>query len=189
MADEIETKQSSTGCLKATLIFLAILVVFTGLYFGLTALLRNLDSSVSKDVTKTVDLNGPTISDPQLIGTWKTPCLIPDSNSPWAEQHIFVINDDGTANHKRLSGENCDSLKQDTDENISYKITAIGKINLTYTDGKNSGQTIYDIYKATPVELRFGSGFCNCTSTEGKFGASDSDRFTKLNDYLIYKKG
>ena len=130
--------------------------------------------------------------DSALVASWDTGCLVPDLNSPWAERHTFTINSNGTANHKRYSGESCATLSStpDHDDNMNLTIPSTGKINLSYTSGIAAGTTVYDIYQVSGSTLYFGHGFCNCTKdlASGNFGSSEAKRVTALNTFLAYKK-
>lgn len=173
------------NCWLIVLIVILILVVLTGLYFGVTWILRRANNGGISTSTSTSK-----ISDSALVGEWDTGCLVPDPNSPWAERHIFTINSNGTANHKRYSGENCGVIKQDNSDDITFTIPASGQINLTFTSGVATGSTTYDIYKVSGDTLLFGHGFCNCAkdSLTGDFGLTEATRFSAINNFLVYKK-
>lgn len=144
---------------------------------------KNSESGVAttKTVTGTIDQN--------LIGFWDTGCLIPKAGDPWAEQHTFAISSNGIANHRRLSGESCAALKEDHNENYNISFPASGQINFIPTDNNVEDEPdIYDIYEVTTTTLKFGHGFCNCTSTGGRFGLTAADRIVQLNEFLVYKK-
>lgn len=172
---------------------IVVILIFSG-YLGLAFVLRNLDKSLSSNSSWTQQQKGNAQKavqgtvDQNLVGNWDTGCLVPDPNSPWAERHIFTINTNGTGNHKRSSGQTCDVLADDLDDNFNFVIPSLGQINLSYTSGIISGTTVYDIYQVSGNTLKFGHGFCNCASSGGKYGANESDRFVILNNFLAYKK-
>ena len=176
-------------------------VLFAG-YLGLAFILQKVDkapatrsngtemmeATTSGDTKTAKTAKGSDSSDQQLIDNWDTGCLVPDPNSPWAERHTFVMSSNGTGNHKRYSGDSCAALGMDHDDNFTFVIPSQGKINLSYTSGIGAGMTIHDIYQVSRNTLRFGHAFCNCTSSDGNFGTSEGGRFTRLNDFLVYKK-
>lgn len=125
--------------------------------------------------------------DQNLVGTWDTGCLVPDSNSPWSERHQFIIRADGTATHTRWSGDdhNCSPTMTLTD-NYILNFPGNNQINLVSAEAKG---TMYDIYQVSGSTLLFGHGFCNCSiagSVDG--GATAGGRFTRLNEFLKYQK-
>ena len=170
---------------KYILLVCLIAVVLLGGYFGLAFILHNLNKNAPNQVdTKSKQ----EVLDQNLVGSWDTGCLVPDPSSPWAERHTMTIIANGTGVHKRSSGAACGTLTEDNVDNFHFTIPGQEKIDLSYTSGVASGNTVYDIYQITGKSLKFGHGFCNCTSESGKFGLSENDRFTKLNDFLVYKK-
>ncbi len=123
--------------------------------------------------------------DPNLVGSWDTGCLIPKGNSDYAERHSFIFNSNGTANYKRyIGGRACNNLSLRNNHEMTWEIVGGNKINFVY----GTGGRIYDIYALSGNILKFGHGFCDCTDIGGKSGASDSDRFVLLNNFLVYKK-
>lgn len=180
-----EEPKKSSGW-KIILIILLVLAILAGLYFGLAWVLKKVNpSSSSSNVTRET-VNG---IDPALIGSWDTGCLVPDPGSPWAEKHTFTINADGTAEHIRYSGDSCAAIKSDQDDKINFTVPSTGKINLSFTTGVAAGQTIYDIYQVDGSNLEFGHGFTNSTKLcSASGGGTEADRFTCLNDFLVYKK-
>ena len=172
-----------------------VIAIIVGGYFGLAWVLRTVDSPTAPqeadqqetdEATETTAQSG--VVDQDIVGEWDTGCLVPDPDSKWAERHTFTISSDGTANHKRYSGESCGTLAVDHDDDITYVIPEKGKINLTFVDLEPAGGASYDIYSVAGGVLKFGHGFCNCTPTDGNYGGSEAERFTRLNNFLAYKK-
>jgi hypothetical protein len=124
----------------------------------------------------------------KMIGYWDTGCLIADPKNPLAEKHIFIFNENGTAQHSRLSGNSCETLqKEKTTNNYKIEIPAAGKINFIAlnTDSDN----IYDVYKAEINILYFGHGPRDWYPLSLRnFGGSLETRFDALNTFLKYKK-
>ena len=190
---------------KLLLIVFIVIAVILGGYLGLAFVLHNLDkgnfsviqsekqntqqpTDNSQSANNAPDKTTDSSSGQGLIGNWDTGCLVPDLNSPWAERHTFIINANGTAVHKRYSGNSCVKLAEDTTDDLNWVIPSSGRINLSYNSGIGTGQTAYDIYEVSGNTLKFGHGFCNCVSSSGKYGLSEADRFTTLNNFLVYKK-
>lgn len=143
--------------------------------------------------------------DSALVGTWESDCLVPDPNSKWAEQHFFTIKSDSPATHVRKSyfTTDCTTLQPELIITDTFKITipATGQINLTWTALDNAqlssigmsatdyiGKTQYDIYKVSGNTLMLGEGFRNNQAYTGPDGMSEANRFTTLNEYIVYKK-
>lgn len=174
------------------ILLLAYSVISPGLQITLLSLLDTLSGKAPQPASPPVALDfAPTSGtlnnkiDPNLIASWDTGCLVPDEGSDWAERHTFSFNSNGTANHKRYSGGRlCNNLTVDHNDNFTWEIVGNGQINLYYS----TGGKIYDIYQISGDTLKFGHGFCNCTSSGGKYGGSDGDRFVQLNNFLLYKK-
>lgn len=197
MADEKEAKKTSSPVLKIVLILGIVLVIVFGGYFGLAWFLRRADNSSKTAVptpTKSSQVSTKQKAgkfDKNLVGTWTSDCLVPDTNSPWSEKHQMVIKDDGSAVHTRWSN---DSTSHDCVPNwefgtatTDYKLTIpqTGQVNILY-----SGQTIYDIYKISGTDITFGHGFqahypAGYDATQGQ---SESNRFHDLNTYIVYHK-
>ena len=185
----MENQQKPKSRWKPLLIVLGVIVLIFGLYFGLAWVLRVVNDKYLPEETGSASKPASSLKvDEVLVGTWDTGCLVPDANSPWAERHTFTINSNSTANHKRYSGNSCAALAVDNDDNLNFTIPESKKINLTYTSGIAAGTTAYDIYQISGNTLKFGHGFCNCSSSGGKYGTSEADRFIQLNDFLVYKK-
>ena len=189
---ESKAPQGQTAPVKKSYCWLwSIIIFFVGiillivLYFGGAWVLRKVNKNIPES-ENTSQTTGAKI-DPNLINQWDTGCLVPDPNSQWAERHTFDIRSDGTATHKRYSGDSCEAMAIDNTDAIYYKIPSDNTINLSYSSGIANGTTIYDIYQVSGDTLKFGHGFCNC-STGGNLGMSESDRFTGLNNFLLYKK-
>lgn len=178
---------------KILLIVGVVLVVVAAGYFGLASVLHKIDTPSLGSPTGQSVVSGQTQPasqagiDQALVGNWATDCLIPDPNSPWAEKHTFTLNANGTGNHTRSSGQTCDKLTPDLDDNFNFTTPTPGQINLAYTSGMVSGMTIYDMYQASGNTLEFGHGFCNCTTTGG-LGTDEGSRLSRLNKFLVYKK-
>lgn len=122
-----------------------------------------------------------------FVGSWQSPCLIPDEASDYAEKHFFTFSADGTAIHKRETfyKKSCTGPDDTLVDNYTYVIPEPGLLNLTDVD---AGQTIYDIYKFDQFTLSFGHGFRNTLSYPETVGASASDRISTINSYIIYSK-
>lgn len=187
---------------KVFLMIGLVVVVLFGGYLGLAFILQRVDKAPSpgsdfievKEATtsggtKTTKVTNESASvDPQIISNWDTGCLVPDPKSPWAERHTFSLNSDGTGSHQRYSGSSCAAIGPDLHDDFTWVIPERGKINLSYTSGIIAGSTIYDVYQVSGSTLKFGHGFCNCATTDGNFGVSESERFTIPNNFLVYKK-
>jgi len=177
------------GIIIAVVIVLLLIASFLGFrLFTYPAML--LSNYFDKTGNNSAEVGVSKNVDPALVGNWDTGCLVPDSNSPWAERHTFTISSNGTANHKRYSGNSCAAIAEDHNDNINFTIPSSGKINLTYTSGIAAGSTSYDIYKVSGDTLRFGHGFCNCSKdlATGDYGLTEATRFSLLNEFLVYKK-
>lgn len=185
----MENSQKPKSIWKPLLIIIGVIVLIFGLYLGLAWVLRVVNEKYLPEETGSTSKTTASLKvDQALAGTWDTGCLVPDANSPWAERHTFIINSEGIANHKRYSGNSCEAMAVDNDDNLNFVIPESGKINLTFTSGIAAGTTTYDIYQISGKTLKFGHGFCNCSSSGGKYGTSEADRFIQLNDFLVYKK-
>ncbi len=171
---------------KLSIGFLVIVLLFVG-YLGVAFVLHRIDKGSISNQSGDAQTTARGSIDQNLIGNWDTGCLVPDPKSPWAERHTFSIKSDGTANHKRYSGNSCLKMAADQDDNGNFTVPSTGKINLSYTTGFAAGVTVYDIYQISGTTLKFGHGFCNCTGN-GKNGGSETDRFTAPNNFLLYKK-
>lgn len=184
-----ERVKKSSAWWKYLLIILSVIVILILIYLILAYVANKIDSKYVTN-TNTTNANSATTKtsdskiDSALVGSWDTGCLVPDPNSPWAEEHKFVIEESGKAVHTRLSGESCAGLQSDGDQNYTITIPAGGQINLVSSAG-----SIYDIYQVSGSTLKFGHGFCNCTKLcSASGGATEGDRITCLNDFLVYKK-
>lgn len=167
---------------KYILVILLVIVIV----FGLAWVLGMINNTHDNNTANTSNIKNGAVKDRNIVGSWDTGCLVPDTGSPWAERHTFIINSDGTAEHERFVGSSCKNLVKDPDDEFTYTIPILGKINLKYT---SDNSMIYDIYEVSDNELRFGHGFCNCTKfCSNTGGATEADRFTCLNDFLVYKK-
>ena len=135
--------------LKKLLFVLLLLGVLFGGYLGLAFVLRALDSSkqtIPNFVKKAANnVNVITDTEPDLIGVWDTGCLIPDKSSPWAERHTITLNSNGTAIHKRQSGDTCATIVSDLTDDFNWVVPATGKIDLSYTSGGSSWSTNADV--------------------------------------------
>jgi len=122
-----------------------------------------------------------------LIGSWKSACLIPDEKSDYAEQHYFVFYANRTTIHTRETfyKKSCTGSSDTSINNYSYTIPSAGQINLT---DLVTGQTLYDIYQLQTGSLLFGHGFRNTLPYPATAGSSDSDRMSNLNQYIVYSK-
>lgn len=182
-------KGSGKSCLVVAGIILLTLAIIFGLYFGLAYILRKVNNQETGTTTTTETTKSSGKIDQNLVGEWDTGCLVPDPNSPWAEQHHFSIKSDGTAIHTRKSGETCAGLNLDNTDAAKMTVPAAGEINIAFTSGVAAGTTIYDIYQVSGNTLLFGHGFCNCTDAgSASGGATAGDRFNRLNTFLSYKK-
>ncbi|MFH0952570.1 MAG: hypothetical protein V1838_05355, partial [Patescibacteria group bacterium] len=100
----------------------------------------------------------------------------------------FVINADGTAVYTRWSAYDHSCSPTDTAiRNYQYTLPSAGQIDLTDID---QGETIYDMYQVTGATLEFGHGFqahypAGFDATQG---SSATNRFSVLNDYIVYTK-
>ncbi|MFA6493052.1 MAG: hypothetical protein WCV58_02875 [Patescibacteria group bacterium] len=197
MTDEKETKKAPSPVWKTILITGIVLVIIFGGYFGLAWILRKADNNSSTSTPSPTNSSQVATKqksgsfDKNLVGTWTSDCLVPDSNSPWSEKHQMVIKDDGSAVHTRWSN---DSTSHDCVPNwelgtatTNYQLTTpqTDQVNILY-----SGQTIYDIYKISGTNLEFGHGFqahypAGYDATQGQ---SESNRFHDLNTYIVYHK-
>lgn len=143
--------------------------------------------------------------DAALVGTWESDCLVPDLGSKWAEQHFFTFKADGIATHIRKSWftTDCTTLQPELTITDTFKVVipSTGKINLTWTALDNAqlasigmsasdyiGKTQYDIYKIAGNTLELGEGFRNDKAYTGPDGMSEVNRFTTLNEYIVYQK-
>ena len=137
--------------------------------------------------TKTTTPKSTGKIDSNLVGNWDTGCLVPDPNSPWAEQHTFKIESNGNATHTRSTGDTCAGLKQDHFEEYQISIPSANQINLIAKTANEP--SIYDIYAVSGNTLKFGHGFCNCSKLcSASGGSTEGDRISCLNDFLVYKK-
>jgi len=186
MAEE----KPKSNCKTSAIIAIIVIVIFFGLGFFMIWRMfgpfwpfgeenKTSPSTTTKTTTtKTTDKN--------LIGTWESDCLVPDSNSPWSEKHHFEFKADGTATHTRWSsdGNDCSASMTLTDT-YKYTIPKAGQINL---QDMEKGATIYDIYSISGNTLKFGHGFRSNLPYPAGNGESASSRIESLNDYIIYNK-
>lgn len=123
-----------------------------------------------------------------LVGSWMSPCLIPDERSPYAEKHFFTFTAQGSATHKRETfyKTTCSGPDDTLVDNYTYTVPEPGQIDLTDTD---AGQTLYDIYQFDRFTLKFGHGFRNTLPYPSTVGSSPSDRLNTYNTYIVYSKG
>lgn len=178
--------------MRILLIALGVIVILFAGYFGLAAVLRQVDkASPSSNQNETQQSTGTTQGsvDQSLIGTWETDCLVPSPRDPWAEKHQFVI-EGNKATQTRWSDDsganNCDKPNMTLVNNYIYTVPANGKIN--FNDIEN-GVTFFDIYKVDGSTLEFGHGFrLNYTGANKISGETEANRIDTLNTYLIYKK-
>ncbi len=187
-------------------IIIIILIIFLFLGFGAWWYWTNY-MSPSESSGPTLATAVPSTSgkmDSALVGTWESECLVPaPTNSKYAEKHKFVINANGTAEHWRWTYGmiDCTTLEPASTIHDTFKLTFPGsnKINLSWTAYENSqmsseqlqsftGNTMYDIYQTNGISLKFGHGFRNSSELTGGSGGSEGDRFTTLNEYIVYKK-
>jgi hypothetical protein len=124
----------------------------------------------------------------KIIGSWSTECLIANPKNPLSEKHEFIFKENGTAQHWRLSGTDCENISRDsTTHNYKIAIPEIGKINFEALD-KNS-DTIFDIYGIKGGILFFGHGPRDWYPLSLRnFGGSIETRFDDLNTFLKYQK-
>ena len=122
----------------------------------------------------------------ELVGTWKTDCLVPDPKSPWAERHTFVINADNTATHTREAfyAPACGGSGDTATNRYSYNV--VGNCQIDFMD-LDAGVPFYDVYSLNGNRLLFGHGF-RIDAVFGGSGATPEDRIHILNNYIAYKK-
>lgn len=204
--------QKGLGAVGIIVIVLFVLLLVFGAWFFWRFFLSG-GSSVNVPSSSTSSPASSKI-DSALVGKWESDCLVPaPTNSKWAEKHYFEIKADGTATHMRKSWGmiDCTTLQPENTITSQFKLTipSSGKINLTYTGYNNPemsasgevtvgnttykagsfvGNTIYDIYSASALSLKFGHGFRNNEAYGGKSGGSEADRFDTLNEYIVYQK-
>lgn len=164
--------------------------VFTGCVHAAnqtTTDLGTTSSSITVSNTETPGLEPLVVGSENLIGSWKSACLIPDQNSDYAEQHYFTFYANRTALHKRETfyKKSCVGSDATLVNNYSFTIPADGAINLTDLE---TGQTLYDIYTQTENSLVFGHGFRNSAEPVLHVGTSKADRFTDANLYIVYSR-
>lgn len=152
-----------------------------------TSNLEELPPDVTVDDVAIPEIESLATSSEQLIGSWKSTCLIPDENSDYAEQHYFVFYANRTATHTRETfyKKTCTGSDMTLVNNYNYTIPTAGQINLT---DLTTGQTLYDIYMVQTGSLTFGHGFRNTLSYPATTGTSAADRMATLNQYIIYTK-
>lgn len=150
-----------------------------------TSNLEEVPTNVNLDNLELPEIEPLAASSDALIGSWKTPCLVPDENSNYAEQHYFVIYPNRTATYTRESfyKKTCSGSDMTLVHNYSYTIPKTGQIN--FTDLETS-QTFYDIYMVQNGSLTFGHGFRNTLPYPASVGASEADRISTLNQYIVY---
>lgn len=182
----MRTKSLGISTAGIIILIISILALIAVGYFGLRFL--GVFDKNTKDTTGSVTTSSTSGKmDANLVGNWDTGCLIPDPDSPWAEEHTFTIDAKGKATHARKSGETCASLKQDNVNEFQISIPAPGQIDFIASNG--GGGNIYDMYSVSGNTLKFGHGFCNCSTLCSKSGGStEGDRISCLNNFLIYKK-
>jgi hypothetical protein len=126
--------------------------------------------------------------DANLVGSWDTGCLVSNTDPVWTERHTMILNANGSGRHNRYSGVSCTLMTADSKDEFRWVVTKPGQIDMIYTVGMISGNTVYDIYKIASGSAVFGQGFCNCIPKNYKYGTSEKDRFDIFNDFLVYKK-
>lgn len=184
-------KKSKSFWWVLVIVVLIVLIYSVNFFFPLSGLISAVSDlangrGASKNLAKTEQSS---TVDQNIVGNWDTGCLIPKIGDPWAERHTFTISSDGTANHKRYTGVNCDAMAVDHDDDMKLSVPSMGKVDISYTKGIAAGGKVYDVYQVSGNTLKFGHGFCNCTKdlAGGTFGQSD-DKRPSLNDFLAYKK-
>lgn len=152
-----------------------------------TSNLEELPPDVIVDDTEVPELEPLAGGSENLIGYWKSACLIPDENSDYAEQHYFVFYPNRTATHTRETfyKKTCTGSDKTLNNNYSYTIPTSGQINLT---DLATGQTLYDMYQLQTGSLMFGHGFRNTFPYPSTIGVAESDRINTLNQYIVYTK-
>jgi len=148
------------------------------------------ESIENGEASKEMDSEESGKFDQNLVGTWVSDCLVPDSDSPWSEKHQFVIKPDGSAVHTRWSSSDHECVAGETIIN-NYKLTtpSSGQIDIKDID---LNQTMYDIYKISGNILLFGHGFrgdsADMQVKDNNFGLNPETRFATLNGFIVYKK-
>ncbi|MEK7540078.1 MAG: hypothetical protein AAB558_02415 [Patescibacteria group bacterium] len=166
---------------------LAASLVWLGAICPLPANVGTTNSALTVSNAEIPDLE-PLVAGPEnLMGSWKSACLIPDQNSDYAEQHYFTFYANGIALHKRETfyKKACTGSDMTLVNNYSFTVPTNGQINFTDLE---TGQTFYDIYTQTGTNLLFGHGFRNSAEPVGNMGASESARFASINSYIVYSK-
>jgi len=191
--------------MKKTKLYSIISVLVVVLFFGTAALCNQLgidsatedaaveaeeDDESSESVTSQSYEGTSDEFDENLVGTWVSDCLVPDTDSPWSEKHQFIINSDGSAVHTRWSSSGHECVPDETiNNNYILTISSPGQIDIKDTD---LNQTIYDIYEISGNTLLFGHGFRGDSDAmqvkDNNFGLSPETRFTTLNEFIVYKK-
>lgn len=145
------------------------------------------NTAITVSNVETPNLEPLVVGPENLIGSWKSACLIPDENSQYAEQHYFTFYANGTALHKRETfyKKSCVGSDMTLVDNYKFTVPANGQINFT---DLGTGQTFYDIFTQTGTSLLFGHGFRNSAEPVGNSGASEADRFTTINSYIVYSR-
>lgn len=152
-----------------------------------TSTLEEVPADVATNDTTIPEIEPLAGGSEQLIGFWKSSCLIPDQDSDYAEQHYFVFYPNRTATYTAESfyKRSCTGPDNTLIHNYSYSIPTAGQINLTEL---STGKTLYDIYQIQTGSLMFGQGFRNNFPYPSSVGLSATDRFTTLNQYIVYSK-
>lgn len=152
-----------------------------------TSALEEVPADVNTNDVEVPALEPIATSSEQLIGSWQSPCLIPDENSDYAEQHYFVFYANRTATHTRETfyKKACVGSDMTLVNNYTYTIPTSGQIN--FTDSA-TGETFYDIYMMDVANLTFGHGFRNHLTYPTTDGGSEAARISTLNQYIIYSK-
>lgn len=150
-----------------------------------TSNLEELPPDVTMENGEVPEIEPLTTGSEQLIGSWKSSCLIPDEDSDYAEQHYFVFYPNRTATYTRETfyKKSCTGSDMTIIDNYSYTIPTAGQINLT---DLASGATLYDIYMVQTGSLTFGHGFRNTLQYPATNGVSASDRISTYNQYIVY---
>lgn len=200
-----EEQKKPASVWRTLLMVLLVLGIILALYFGLAWILRTLDKNSTTPASSSTSSNLSGKIDSALVGSWQSECLVPDQGSKWAEQHFFTIKSDATAAHIRKSyfAPDCTTLQPELTITETYKVAipSTDKINLTWKSYDNAqiaaagmsassfvGKTLYDIYEANASTLKFGHGFRDDLPYDGPSGMSEAERFTSLNDYIVYTK-
>ncbi|MDD5039926.1 MAG: hypothetical protein PHY34_02140 [Patescibacteria group bacterium] len=169
--------------MKKKLLTTGIIVAIASILTGCASTSTNSNSKAQIQNSNALANNVTSVSN-ELLGSWQTDCLVPDPDSPWAEQHFFTFNDDSTAEHRCVSYDQASCAGEATTlvDLYSYSFPTTGQIDLVDSD---KGNYIKDIYQLSGNEVRFGHGFRNDTTSENK---DSTDRITTLNAFIVYTK-